>query len=464
MNFPEWVSDAVFYQIFPERFWNGDPSNDPPNVASWETDPPTRTNFFGGDLAGIIEKTPHLQRLGVDALYLTPIFSADTNHKYDTRDYMTIDPAFGTLETFRQMLRTLHAAGVRLLLDAVFNHCGDGFWAFRDVIEKGKESPYYDWFKVASLPIAFDPPSYQTCGGAPFLPKLNTDNPSVCQHLLEVTEYWLREGIDGWRLDVPWKVPLDFWREFRRRALAVNPQAYFVSEVWRGTTDWVGGDTVHGVMNYRLRQLILDYAAWDHLDAEDFDYELHQLIREHGETVPYHLTLLGSHDTPRIRTLCKGDIGRTRIAITLQMTLPGAPMVYYGDEIGMEGETDPDCRRPMIWDESRWCMPIFETTQRLIRLRKAHPALRSGEVRPLHTFNGVYCFARIHDADTIIVVLNPRMAQPEIRIALGSLAQTPVWVDVLSGERMAVEGGELVFRPLPPGSAQVFVPESRVNG
>ncbi|MFN8449073.1 MAG: glycoside hydrolase family 13 protein [Anaerolineae bacterium] len=363
MSAPEWVQDAVFYQIFPERFRNGDPTNDPAGAADWEHDTPTRENFFGGDLAGIAQRAAYLQALGVNALYTTPIFEAQTNHKYDTSDYLKIDPAFGTLDTFRQMRAALKDAGVRLVLDAVFNHCGDGFWAFRDVVENGERSPYCDWFSVESFPIRFDPPSYQTCGGAPFLPKLNTENPDVQDYLLRVTDFWMQEGIDGWRLDVPWKASPAFWRRFRERVIRINPEAYIVAEVWRGTSDWLRGDTAHGVMNYRLRSHILDYAAFDHMDAEDFDYEVRQLLTEHGASTPYHLTLLGSHDTPRIRTLCRGDAARTMIAIALQMTLPGTPMVYYGDEIGMEGENDPDCRRPMIWDERRWHSGINAATR-----------------------------------------------------------------------------------------------------
>lgn len=458
MNAPEWVKEAVFYQIFPERFCNGDASNDPPGVANWESDAPTRENFFGGDLAGITQKAAYLQALGINALYLTPIFLAGSDHKYDTHDYLKIDPAFGTLETFRQMQKALQDADIRLVLDAVFNHCGDGFWAFQDLIEQGERSPYCDWFSVDSFPIRMNPPSYQTCGGAPFLPKLNTENPDVQAYLLNVAEQWMYEGINGWRLDVPWKAAPSFWRQFRERVTRLNPEAYIVAEVWRGTSDWLRGDTAHGVMNYRLRQYILDYAAFDHMDAEDFDYEVRQLLVEHGSSIPYHLSLLGSHDTPRVRTLCRGDAERTIIAVTLQMTLPGTPMVYYGDEIGMEGENDPDCRRPMIWDERRWHPGISAATRRLITLRHAHPALRDGDLRPLRIFNGVYAYARSYGDDTVLVVVNPRDEQPQLSIPLGDFSNTSRWLDILSGMHFTVEGNCLDFCPLPARSAYVLVP------
>ncbi|MCC6614069.1 MAG: alpha-glucosidase C-terminal domain-containing protein [Anaerolineae bacterium] len=459
MTGPAWVKNAVFYQIFPERFANGDTSNDPPNAADWATGQPTRENFFGGDLAGITQHVPYLRDLGINALYLTPIFSAASNHKYDTHDYLTIDPSFGTLDSFREMRDALKGAGVRLVLDAVFNHCGDGFWAFRDVIERGAVSPYYDWFQIESWPIVFDPPSYQTCGGAPFLPKLNTENPAVREHLLHVAEYWLAHGIDGWRLDVPWKASLDFWQQFYARVMAVNPEAYVVAEVWRGAADWMNSGRAHGIMNYRLRQNILDYAAFDHMDAEDLDYELHYLLRDYGETAPYHLSLLGSHDTARIRTLC-GSVERTIIAIALQMTLPGTPMIYYGDEIGMEGDNDPDCRRPMIWDEGRWNRPIHDATRALIQLRHAHPALAEGDLRTLRMFNGVYAYARALGDDQVIVVLNPRGAQPDLAVPLGELAGTRRWLDILSGMQFTVEQDRLHFRPLRARSAHVLIPIS----
>ncbi len=455
---PKWVRDAVFYQIFPDRFFNGDPSNDPPGTAAWDC-APSRENFLGGDLAGIRAKLGYLEQLGVGALYLTPFFKARTNHRYDTSDYLQIDPAAGTLDGWRALVRDAHRRGIRLILDAVFNHCGDGFWAFQDVIAHGAASPYADWFCIGSFPITVNPPSYQTCGGAAFLPKLNHANPAVREYLLGVARYWLEQAADGWRLDVPWKVPLDFWRDFRCEVLNVNPDAYIVAEVWRGTEPWLRGDTVHGVMNYRLRAAILDYCALDHMDAEDFDYELAQLRAEHGASAPYHLTLLGSHDTPRILTVCGGDAERARLAAIFQFTYLGAPMIYYGDEIGMAGENDPLCRAGMIWDESAWNARLHDTYQRLIALRRTHPALTQGGFETLLTFNGVYAFQRWRGDDRVVVVLNPREAYQNVRVPLGSAARCAVeWEDVLTGERFAVHQGTLVFDQVPSGSGYVFLP------
>lgn len=462
-NAPQWVRNSIFYQIFPERFHNGDPSNDPPGTVPWDSEP-TRDNFFGGDLAGITQKLDYLEKLGINTLYLTPFFVAQTNHRYDTSDYRQVDPAAGTLEDFRNLINASHSRKIRVILDAVFNHCGDGFWAFQDVVQRGSSSEYADWFTVRSYPISDNPPTYQTCGGAAFLPKLNHTNPLVRDYLLDTARYWLEQGADGWRLDVPWKVPLDFWREFRQTVLQTKPDAYIVAEVWRGTREWLQADTVHGVMNYQLRNAILDFCAWDHMDAEDFDYELRQIRQEHGATAPFHLTLLGSHDTPRILSICDGNVDRARLAAIFQFTYIGTPMVYYGDEIGMEGGNDPLCRSGMVWDAQQWNHTLLDTYRRLIDLRLNHTALTEGEFEALLVFNGVYAFHRYSKDDHIIVVLNPRDTQTEIRVPMGSASCIgSTWIDALSNTRIVPDAGHLVIEKLPAQSGMVLIPEKEVH-
>ncbi len=454
---PEWARKAVFYEIFPERFFNGDPSNDPAGTVPWDSEP-TRENFFGGDLAGIRAQLDYLQKLGVTAIYSTPFFKARTNHRYDTADYLAIDPAAGTMDEFQMLLRDMKQRDMRLILDAVFNHCGDGFQPFQDVCQHGPDSRYWDWFLVEDYPLETDPPNYQTCGGAAFLPKLNTDNPEVRDYLLQVTRYWLEQGADGWRLDVPWKVSQDFWRTFRQVALKTNPAAYLVAEEWRSAWPWQRGDTVHGVMNYRLRNAILDYCAWDHMDAEDFDYELECLREEHGAAAPYHLTLLSSHDTPRILTLCNDDINRMILAVVFQMTYIGTPMVYYGDEVGMAGDNDPLCRGGMIWDATRQNQQLLDIHRTLIQLRKSHPALTHGAFQSLHIFNGVYAYQRTYKDDVVIVVLNPRDARSGYRISLPAETGSPAgqWYEHLTGQTFSICDNTLQFDHLPAQSAFVF--------
>jgi len=455
----DWVPSSVFYQIFPDRFDNGDPANDPSNKAAWDS-APLRDNHFGGDLRGILNRLPYLEYLGINSLYLTPIFAAGSNHKYDTWDYLSVDPCFGDNALFRELVEQAHSRGIRIILDAVFNHCGDGFWAFRDLAEKGPGSTYNDWFFHSGEPVQKDPANYQTCGGAAFLPKLNTDNPEVREYLLQVARYWIQEcGMDGWRLDVPWKVPMDFWRSFRKTVKQTQPDAYIVAEVWRDALPWLHGDTVDGIMNYPLRNFILDFCVFDTMDAEDFHHYTSRLWDEYGSTAHVHLNLLGSHDTPRLLTLCKNDVDRLKLAITAQFTLPGVPMLYYGDEIGMPGENDPDCRRCMRWDESTWDRQILQAYRELIRLHRTHPAFWSQPVEPLLVFNGVYAFRRRVEKADAIVVLNPRQERINLRIPITTGISTfGRYCELFTGVPYSITDGQLVIDRLPGKTAMVLLP------
>ena len=453
---PAWVPDAVFYQIFPDRFRNGDPTNDPPGTERWGASP-TRENFFGGDIDGVRQGLPYLAHLGITAIYLTPIFAAGTNHRYDAHDYLRIDPALGDARALRELVDDAHRLGIRVILDGVFNHCGDGFWAFRDLAARGANSPYRDWFFPSSLPIRRDPPNYQTCGGAAYLPKLNIDHPDVRRYLLGVAAHWIREAdIDGWRLDVPWKIPVRFWEEFRAVVKAAKPDAYVVGEVWRDARPWL--EVWDGAMNYRLRDHVLDYCVRDHMDAEDFAFESAELLRDHGDAAPWMLNLLGSHDTPRLLTLCGGDERRAVLALTALFTAPGTPMLFYGDEVGMEGDNDPDCRRCMEWDGNRWRPSIADACRRLIRLRHDLPALRRGAWEPLIRFNGVFAFRRRHAGDEVVIVLNPRDAQHDLAIPVPD-GEATRWHDALSGATFDTHGGKLRVETLPSCAALVLVPK-----
>jgi cyclomaltodextrinase len=454
---PAWVKDSIFYQIFPERFANGDASNDPAGTQPWGA-PPTRENFFGGDLRGILQRLPYLEELGINAIYLTPVFKARTNHKYDTCDYLEIDPAFGDKALFRRLVDAAHNLGIRVVLDAVFNHCGDGFPPFQDLMRNREDSAYKDWFFPQGFPISQTPPNYQTCGGAVYLPKLNLANPETAQYLLDVAAYWIEEfGIDGWRLDTPWKTDYEFWPRFRERVKRANPEAYIVAETWRDSLHWLQGDTCDGVMNYPLRDALLDYCAYDHMDGEDFDHFSRRLLESYGAAVPFLLNLIGSHDTPRLLSLCAGDVQRACVAIVAQFTQPGAPLIYYGDEVGMLGENDPDCRRCMLWDSQDWNQTIHATYRTMIRARHAHPALREGALEKLLVFNGVYAFRRCLGEENLIVVLNPREEQRDLRIPLPEKAlQARAWRDLLNG-RTFLAGESLVLDVLPQKSALVLV-------
>ncbi|MFH7835205.1 MAG: glycoside hydrolase family 13 protein [Candidatus Aenigmatarchaeota archaeon] len=407
IGIPNWIKDAIFYEIFPERFFNGDPNNDPPNVESWGG-VPTRTNFFGGDLQGIINKLDYLETLGINAIYLTPIFAANANHKYDTIDYYKIDPHFGDINTFRLLLKEAHNRGIRIILDAVFNHVGENFWAFQDVIKHGKNSKYFNWFYIKGFPITKTPkPNYETYENAYYLVKLNTNNPEVRQYLYNIAKYWTSEGIDGWRLDVPYLISHDFWKDFRRIVKEINPELYIVGECWEEATEWLYGDEWDGAMNYPLRNLIIDFFINRKLDALTFDQKLADLRKAcPGETIYAMLNLLGSHDTPRFLTLCKGNKELFKVAVAFLFTYVGIPMIYYGDEIGMLGENDPDCRRCMIWDSTLQDRELLEWHRKLIAIRKMHLALRYGSFQTIYASDDIYSFERKYNEDFAIIILN----------------------------------------------------------
>lgn len=452
---PSWVADSIFYQIFPDRFCNGDISNDPPSLVLWG-DPPTRESFFGGDLKGILLHLDYLQDLGVNALYLNPIFQAQTNHRYDTSDYFKVDPALGDITILKELVNQLHQRDMHIILDGVFNHCGDGFAQFQDVLKKGADSEYANWFIANSYPLRKDPLNYLTCGGCTYLPKLNHAHRPVREYILKIANYWMEEvGIDGWRLDVPFKIPLDFWREFRQVVKTSNPHAYLVGEVWREAALWVAGDSFDGVTNYRLRDLILDYVLTGGLDGEDFGFELDTLLTSLGSGAQSMLNLLDSHDTPRILTTLKGDIERLRIALTIQMTLPGAPMIYYGDEVGLLGETDPDCRRCMPWDEEDWNEQVLKIIHDLVVLRYDHPGLRYGVPQKLEAFNGLFAYKQEFKNDEVIVVLNPRENIETIKIPTHS--QTTHWQEFSSHQVFAASNGTILFNQLPSCCALVLL-------
>lgn len=431
---PDWVKDAIFYEIFPERFANGDPTNDPPGVDPWGS-PPTRTNFNGGDLRGLIDKLDYLETLGITALYLTPIFAADTNHKYDTVDYCRIDPHFGDLATFRQLIREAHQRGIRVILDAVFNHVGEGFWAFRDVLKQGEASPYVNWFYIEDLPVTKHPnPNYETYENADYLVKLNIHNPEVRRHLYEVARLWTREGIDGWRLDVPFLMNHHFWKRFRREVKEISPEVYIVAEVWREATDWLQGDECDGAMNYRLRDLLLQFFIQETLDGQGFDRALTALRAEHpGQSSYTMLNLIGSHDTARFLTLCRGDKKRFQMSVAFLFAYLGVPMIYYGDEIGMTGNDDPECRRPMVWDPSGQDQEMLEWHRQLIVLRKTHAALRRGTLQSVYTAEDVYAFERKAGPDYALVVVNRGAEVETITLPVDSVELPAEVQDAFSG-------------------------------
>ena len=382
MNAPAWVKDAIFYQIFPDRFCRSERYHAAGKFVPWGTKP-TRENMFGGNLAGIESKLTYIKSLGANAIYLCPIFKSNSNHRYHTVDYFEIDPVLGTLADFDRLVEKAHRLGLRVILDGVFNHCSRGFFQFNSLMELGPDSPYVDWFHVKGWPLnAYSgKPNYECWWNYPALPKFNTDSTEVREYLFKVAEYWTKRGIDGWRLDVPNEIDDDsFWQEFRRRVKRINRDAYIVGEIWDNPERWLQGDQFDGVMNYPFRRAVMDYLFERKGSADEFLQRLCDAFPVNRFGV--QMNLLGSHDTTRIASQPRTSLDRIKLAYALMFFLPGAPCIYYGDEIGMEGGKDPDCRRTFPWDElaARKAQPIYKFIRSLTRMRLENPVLRDGKV------------------------------------------------------------------------------------
>ncbi|MDY3679552.1 MAG: glycoside hydrolase family 13 protein [Actinomyces urogenitalis] len=404
---PTWLEDAVFYQVFPERFCNADPSNDPPGTLPWGGTP-TRENFFGGDLQGITAHLDHIAAVGANTLYLTPVFTAGTNHRYDGEDYFAIDPALGGDSAFDELVEAVHARGMRLVLDGVFNHCGWHHPYFEDVVAHGAQSAYVNWFLVEDFPVSTRPsPNYETCSGCEYLPKWNVHNPQVRQHHLDVVLYWLERGIDGWRLDVPYYVHDGFWRRMRRTVKERYPEACLIGEEWGRPTRWLHGDMFDGTMNYGVRDLALAFAASRRADAGQTARQILDL----QEAIPPHsrsamMNLLGSHDTARLLQECGGSVGAVCQALALLIAFPGAPMIYYGDEIGLTGENDPGCRACMPWDETRWDRDLLEATRSFVAVRQESSSLGRGPIEVVLAVGDVLILRSRGEGSSTLTLIN----------------------------------------------------------
>ncbi|MEZ4698794.1 MAG: alpha-amylase family glycosyl hydrolase [Rhodothermales bacterium] len=427
---PDWVKNAVFYQIFPDRFARSKRMKHPASLRfkPWGS-PPEEQGYQGGDLYGVVDRLDYLRGLGITAIYLNPIFASASNHRYHTFDYYQVDPLLGGNEALRELLDEAHARDMRVVLDGVFNHASRGFWPFHHILENGPDSPYLDWFIVHDWPLnpyprkAGEPLNYDAWWNLPALPKLNTRNPDVQEYLFDIATHWLEFGIDGWRLDVPAEIDDDaFWQTFRRRVHAVNPEAYICGEIWEDARRWLQGDQFDAVMNYIFTWAVLSFCGAETLRP---DYKRNHLSLEprdapaFGEAVAYmhglydweinqaQLNLIGSHDMARPLWIVGEDVSAIRLSAFLQMTMPGAPCIYYGDEIGLSAGDDPACREAFPWeDRSKWKLDLLDAYTRLTALRHAYPVLRTGTFEPIITSGHVYGFRRELAGVEALVVVN----------------------------------------------------------
>ncbi|WP_261132483.1 glycoside hydrolase family 13 protein [Bacillus sp. Marseille-Q3570] len=437
---PDWVSQTVWYQIFPERFANGDPSIDPPGTLAWGSAKPAVDNFFGGDFQGVINHLDYLVDLGISGLYFTPIFKAHSNHKYDTIDYMEIDPQFGDKETFRKLIDECHKRGIKVMLDAVFNHSGYFFKPFQDVLQRQENSPYRDWFHIREFPIVEEPaPSYDTFAFVSSMPKLNTEHPEVREYLLNVGRYWVEEfDIDGWRLDVANEVDHAFWRDFRRVVREVKRDVYILGEIWHDAMPWLLGDQFDAVMNYPFTNAALEFFAKGTIEADSFIEQITKWMVAYPKNVnDVAFNLLGSHDTPRILTLCGNDHQRVKLLFLFQLTFTGSPCIYYGDEIGIDGGQDPGCRKCMVWDERQQDVALRAFVRKLIELRWSYPALQGdAEFRFVDGAGGkdVVVYERSTDDAKILVAINNSEKNETLKLAEGEFE------DLWSGDSKVLRG------------------------
>ncbi|WP_409288600.1 glycoside hydrolase family 13 protein [Peribacillus sp. SCS-37] len=418
---PEWVKDTIWYQIFPERFGNGDPSINPEGALPWGSTEPKVNNFFGGDFQGVIDHLDYLDELGINGIYFTPIFKATSNHKYDTIDYMEIDPQFGDKETLKRLVDECHKRGIRIMLDAVFNHSGFQFPQWQDVLEKGEASPFKDWFHVREFPIVNEPPSFDTFAFTPDMPKLNTENEEVREYLLEVGRYWAREfNIDGWRLDVANEVDHAFWRDFRKEVKAINPDIYILGEIWHDSMPWLQGDQFDAVMNYLFTNSALKFLGSAEMNPGQFKSNIIELQNMYPQNVnEVAFNLLDSHDTPRIMTVCGNNKEKVKLLYVFQLSFTGSPCIYYGDEIGMAGSNDPGCRACMEWDEENQDRDLFKFVQQLISLRKSNPAFgNQGKLEFLdgQEEKGIVIYTKTHDDQKILFILNSSAEQVSVSL------------------------------------------------
>jgi glycosidase len=429
---PDWVRDAIFYQVFPDRFCNGNPRNDPCTISAWGEDP-QHDSFFGGDLAGIVERLDYLEGLGVNAFYLTPVFSAPSNHKYDTVNYFTVDPAFGGNAALQELVTALHKRKMRIVLDGVFNHCSEEHPFFQDVIAHGSDSLYWDWFTVSGDRVVRDPtPNYACWAGVSSMPEWNHDHPETREYLLSVVRHWVREyGIDGWRLDTVEYLPPDFVKDVRRVAKEENPDTYILGEIMGLATSWFKHRALDGVMHYRLWEALINFFAKEDWDAAHFADFVHSIWHSYPNEKNYtSYTLLGSHDKTRFLTFCGGNHSKLILAAAFLFTFPGAPAIYYGDEIGMEGGEDPDCRRTFPWNETVWDREVLETFRQLIRLRQQEACLRRGTIEFVTAHGHRLVFRRKLGQEEILVAINTGDDAAPLEPS-----DSGEWIDLLTQER-----------------------------
>ena len=475
----DWRVGALVYQIFVDRFA---PSRDleakkrilqaPRVLKSWSETPkasrydpkigfPHVLEFWGGDLKGIQNRLDYIESLSADVVYLTPIFKAYSNHKYDTEDYMAVSPEFGTRDDLLNLIQEIHRRRMRLMLDGVFNHMGRTSPAFQQALQN-PQSPYRNWFAFGRQ----YPDGYRAWYGIRELPVLRLENPAVRDYLWRsldsIVRRYLYAGIDGWRLDVAFDLGPKMLAEIRQAAHETKPGSAVIGEINGYPADWFG--SVDGVFNFHSMQVVVEMLKGQ-IPGGRAGRMLERVVADAGlENILRSWLLIDNHDTPRAADILP-DIAERRLAQALLLTLPGAPVLYYGSELGMTGAGDPENRAPMRWDLAAETNSELRWMRQLARLRRQRPALRYGDFRVLDT-DRLLAFARTTDRlrDTVLIAVNPtaETVKETFSTRVGRILSWGEMEDVFTGKRLPSKTGLLALE-MPPRSVLFFVPVTRPN-
>jgi glycosidase len=571
---PAWVKEAIFYQIFPERFCNGDKSNDPtpadmegawPGKApeGWKIHPWTSDWYklqpwekkdghdfywnvgvrrYGGDLQGVMSKLDYLQKLGINAIYFNPLFTSPSLHKYDGSTYHHIDHNLGPNpkkdkeiiagenptdpttwqwttadKLFLKLIKECHRRGIKVVIDGVFNHVGTSFWAFKDVVKNQQYSKYKDWFFIKSWDDPNTPKNefdYEGWFGVKDLPRLRQDENGIVsgpkEYIHAAIQRWMApngnvaDGIDGWRLDVAEQVQHNFWKTFRTWVKGSNPDAYIVGEIWwddwnknkmMDARPWLKGDEFDAVMNYRFARALKEFVLGvkQQLSPKGFVDTLNTLFKDYPkENYDVMMNLLDSHDVDRVSSMAVNpdlwydhygspsnnkdydvrkpnevERAKQKLMVALQFSLPGAPQIYYGDEAGMWGGDDPDCRKPMVWpefkyetetthpfglkrpsDKVKFDKKLFDWYQKIVSIRKENKVLTFGDVKfnLIDDKNRSLGFTREYNGEKVFVLLNTNSSQLKVELEnLKDIQLDKNCVDLVSGKKL--NAAKLVLAP-----------------
>ena len=461
---PDWVYGGVMYQIFPDRFSNSDDSLNPEGTVEWGL-PPTRLDFQGGDLYGVINNLSHIESLGVNIIYLNPIFLSSSNHKYDAWDHFKVDPVLGGDDALKKLIDECHNRSIKVVLDCSLNHVHPRHFAFQDIVEKGEKSKYKDWFTVFDYPVRFIhrphlysntykvgwdgneeeykryldktfketkvpveireddgpivEPSFKAWWGVPDMPKVNFENKGARKWALDVTKYWIENfDIDGWRMDVAKELDFSFWKDFRDIAQNSKKDVLLISEIFGDTSQWLQGDRFDGTMNYSFRETMTDFFATKRINTKEFSDSLAYLYSMYSfEALSSCQNLLSSHDVKRFLNRCGNNEDGVLGAVFLQATFPGIAGIYYGDEIGLGGADDPFNRAAFPWENNKlWNTKILQYTQELMNIKNSNPIFKYGRFELVQHDEDTVVFRRILKDESLLCIVNRDKSNKDINI------------------------------------------------